>query len=187
MVLKTAECRPGPSCSKLTMSLVNDSLKFTSSDTQIFWYFLLKKMWVAFAVQKLLTFFQQKISKYCILNPLKQLTKWPLTSDQSHVLLLIIFLGLHVGLGTAKNKVPWCTAVFSKVPWYVPRYTKLNFAEITVKLPAVVAIWLICQHLMVYQFKPPQSSVLSFIFNEILIYIVYCYINLYFKLKISSG
>ena len=26
----------GPSCSKLTMSLVNDSLKFTSSDTQIY-------------------------------------------------------------------------------------------------------------------------------------------------------
>ena len=26
---------PGPSCSKLTMSLVNDSLKFTSNDTQI--------------------------------------------------------------------------------------------------------------------------------------------------------
>ena len=26
---------PGPSRSKLTMSLVNDSLKFTSSDTQI--------------------------------------------------------------------------------------------------------------------------------------------------------
>ena len=26
----------GPSCSKLTTSLVNDSLKFTSSDTQIF-------------------------------------------------------------------------------------------------------------------------------------------------------
>ena len=25
----------GPSCSKLTMSLVNNSLKFTSSDTQI--------------------------------------------------------------------------------------------------------------------------------------------------------
>ena len=30
----TKKC-PGPSCSKLTMSLVNDSLKFTSSDTQI--------------------------------------------------------------------------------------------------------------------------------------------------------
>ena len=27
--------KPGPSCSKLTTSLVNDSLKFTSSDTQI--------------------------------------------------------------------------------------------------------------------------------------------------------
>ena len=26
---------PGPSCSKLTTSLVNDSLKFKSSDTQI--------------------------------------------------------------------------------------------------------------------------------------------------------
>ena len=50
----------GPSCSKLTMSLVNDSLKFTSSDTQIRWNFLLKKMWVAFAVQKLLTFFSVK-------------------------------------------------------------------------------------------------------------------------------
>ena len=30
------EKRPGPSCSKLIMSLVNDSLKFTSSDTQIY-------------------------------------------------------------------------------------------------------------------------------------------------------
>ena len=29
------DSRSGPSCSKLTMSLVNDSLKFTSSDTQI--------------------------------------------------------------------------------------------------------------------------------------------------------
>ena len=33
----------GPSCSKLTMLLVNDSLKFTSNDTQISWNFLLKK------------------------------------------------------------------------------------------------------------------------------------------------
>ena len=33
----------GPSCSKLTTSLVNDSLKFRSSDTQICWIFLLKK------------------------------------------------------------------------------------------------------------------------------------------------
>ena len=31
--------RSGPSCSKLTTSLVNDSLKFTLSGTQIFWYF----------------------------------------------------------------------------------------------------------------------------------------------------
>ena len=40
------------------------------------------------------------------------------------------------------------------------------------KLPAVVAIWLLCQYL-IFKFKPPQSSVLSFIFNEVLIYIVY--------------
>ena len=57
-VLEPSSYCPGPSCSKLTISLVNDSLKFTSSDTQ-----------------KLLTFFQQKISEYCVLNPLKQLTK----------------------------------------------------------------------------------------------------------------
>ena len=35
--------RSGSSCSKLTMSLVNDLLKFTSIDTQICWNFLLKK------------------------------------------------------------------------------------------------------------------------------------------------
>ena len=45
--------------------------------------FFAEKMWVAFAVQKLLTFFQQKISEYCILNLLKQLTKWFLTSSLS--------------------------------------------------------------------------------------------------------
>ena len=39
-------CWSGPSCSKLTMSLVNDLLKFTSSGMQICWNFLLKKMWV---------------------------------------------------------------------------------------------------------------------------------------------
>ena len=33
--------------------------------------FFAEKMWVAFAVQKLLTFFQQNISEYCRLNPLK--------------------------------------------------------------------------------------------------------------------
>ena len=61
----------GPSCSKLMTLLVNDSLKFTSSDMQICWNFLLKKC----AMQKLLTFFQQKISEYCTQNPLKQLMK----------------------------------------------------------------------------------------------------------------
>ena len=44
----------GPNCSKLTMSLVNDSLKFASSDTQICWNFLLKKNVSSFS-----HFFQQ--------------------------------------------------------------------------------------------------------------------------------
>ena len=35
--------RQDPSCSKLMMSLVNDSLKFTLTDTQIRCNFLLKK------------------------------------------------------------------------------------------------------------------------------------------------
>ena len=35
--------RTGPSCSQLTMLLFNDLLKFTWSDTQIWWNFLLKK------------------------------------------------------------------------------------------------------------------------------------------------
>ena len=63
--------RPGPSCSKLTMSLVNDSLKFTSNDTQICCNFLLKKMWVAFAVQKLLTFFSAKNIRLLYIEPAK--------------------------------------------------------------------------------------------------------------------
>ena len=39
--------------------------------------FFAEKMWAAFAVQKLLTFFQQKLSEYYILSLLKQLMKWP--------------------------------------------------------------------------------------------------------------
>ena len=70
-------------------------------------------------------------------------------------------------LGTVKNKVPQNTAVFSRVLWYVPRYTAtvLNFAEVIVKLPAVVAIWFKCQYLMVNKFKPSQSSCAEFYFQ----------------------
>ena len=46
-VVKLQHNQSGPSCSKLTTSLVNDSFKFTSSDTQICWNYLLKKMWKA--------------------------------------------------------------------------------------------------------------------------------------------
>ena len=40
---RSCQYQSGPSCSKLTMSLVNDSLKFRSSDMRICWNFLLKK------------------------------------------------------------------------------------------------------------------------------------------------
>ena len=73
----------GPSCSKLTTSLVNDLLKFTSSDTQICWSFLLKKNVSSFCTAKATHIFPAKISEYCMLNPLKQLMKWPLTSSLS--------------------------------------------------------------------------------------------------------
>ena len=35
MLVSTLSYKTGPSCSKLTMSLVNDLLKFRSSDTRI--------------------------------------------------------------------------------------------------------------------------------------------------------
>ena len=57
-------CTTGPGCSKLTTSLVNISLKFQTLIFQIRQHFLLKKCENLFALQKLLSFFQQKISVY---------------------------------------------------------------------------------------------------------------------------
>ena len=54
-VLKCLYCiwgKPGPSCSKLMMSLVNVSLKLWSLNMAYMLIFLLKKMWVAFAFAK---------------------------------------------------------------------------------------------------------------------------------------
>ena len=50
----------GTSCSKLTMLLVNDALKFQMAILQIHCYSLLKKMLESFPMQRILTFFQQK-------------------------------------------------------------------------------------------------------------------------------
>ena len=54
--------RPGPSCSKLTTLLVNISLKFQMLISENSQYFLLKQC--EKLLQKLLSFFQQKISVY---------------------------------------------------------------------------------------------------------------------------
>ena len=54
--------------SKLTTSLVNVSLKFQTLISQISRYFFVEKMCEAFALQKLLSFFQQKISVYLVIK-----------------------------------------------------------------------------------------------------------------------
>ena len=64
--------RSGSSCSKLTMSLVNVSLKFKTliSNTGICQYFFVEKNVRSFciAMQKLLSLFQQKISVYLVIK-----------------------------------------------------------------------------------------------------------------------
>ena len=68
--------KSGASCSKLTMSLVKDSLKFQMAILQIHCYFLLKKCenplhckgFSHFFMQRVHTFFQQKITVYLLLK-----------------------------------------------------------------------------------------------------------------------
>ena len=60
--------RSGPGCSKLTTSLVNEMLKFQMLISQKCQYFLLEKCERLFALQKLLSFFQQKNSVYLFIK-----------------------------------------------------------------------------------------------------------------------
>ena len=60
--------RSGPGCSKLTMSLVNVSLKISHVNISNTPIFFVEKMREAFAVQKLLLLFQQKISVYLVIK-----------------------------------------------------------------------------------------------------------------------
>ena len=116
----------GPSCSKLTTSLVNDSLKFTLSDTQICWNFLLKKCEL-----KLLTFFQQKISEYCILNPLKQLMKWPLL---------------------VKLTMLWTTG-----PWVFARHKSEDIIHTAALIDLLVGQHICCSQAVLSPFQDPTS------------------------------
>ena len=68
--------KPGPSCLKLTMSLVNDSLKFTSSDTQIYFIFFSKKI-------RMLYIESAKTVNEMILNELVKLTTLWTTGPRS--------------------------------------------------------------------------------------------------------
>ena len=58
---------PGPGCSKLTTSLVNELLKIQTLISQIRQYFLLKKC----EKLLLLSFFQRKISVYLVIKSQK--------------------------------------------------------------------------------------------------------------------
>ena len=57
-----------PGCSELTMSLVNVPLKFQMLISEMCQYFFVEKMFEAFEVQKLPSFFQQKISVYLVIK-----------------------------------------------------------------------------------------------------------------------
>ena len=61
MFSRVDNCSPGASCSKLMMLLVNDSLKCQMTILQIRCYLFLI---ISFALQRILTFFQQKITVY---------------------------------------------------------------------------------------------------------------------------
>ena len=66
-IVASEHTTPGPICSKLMTSLVNERLKFhvNISDMPIFF---VEKTGEAFAMQKLFPFFQQKISMYWVVK-----------------------------------------------------------------------------------------------------------------------
>ena len=67
----------GPGCSKLTTSLVNVSLNLQTLISQICQFFFVEKMWEAFAMQKLLSFFSTKNFSVFGYKVVKHLTTWP--------------------------------------------------------------------------------------------------------------
>ena len=60
--------KSGPSCSKLTTSLVNVSLKFQTLISQICQHFLSKKCEKLLQCKSFTYFFQQKISVYLVIK-----------------------------------------------------------------------------------------------------------------------
>ena len=74
--------KTGASCSKLMMLLVNDLLKFQMAILEIHCYFCLKKCENP-AVQRILTFFQQKITVYLLLKLIYSLQIEALTTALS--------------------------------------------------------------------------------------------------------
>ena len=59
---QTVETSPGPGCSELKTSLVNETLKFQTLISQICQYFFMKKCEKLLQCKSFFSFFQKKIS-----------------------------------------------------------------------------------------------------------------------------
>ena len=75
--IQPLDLQTGPSCSKLTTSLVNDSLKFTSSDTQICWNFCWKNV-SSFCSAKATHIFSAKNIRILCIEPAKTVNEMTL-------------------------------------------------------------------------------------------------------------
>ena len=100
------------------------------------------------------------VSTRYLLSILFELAKWQLKTQKKWQIITSGIYQMHMRifrrrLGTARDNVPGYTTVFSRVLQYVPRYTAtvLNFAEVIVRLPAVVTILVDMPTLTVYKFK----------------------------------
>ena len=87
---------PGPGCSKLTMSLVNVSLKFQTLISEIWQYFLLKKWEKLLQCKSFSHLFNKKFSVFAY-KGVKQLMSWPLNE--------------LVKLTMLWTTGPWCSSV----------------------------------------------------------------------------
>ena len=122
--------RAGPGCSKLTMSLVNDSLKFTSSDTQICRNFLLKKCEHIFSAKniRILCIESPKTVNEMTLNELVKLTTLWTTGPWSLLQQTTLWNAFYsfprkLGLTVHVNRLLACE---SSATW-MPKNNKTNF------------------------------------------------------------
>ena len=116
--IQTGTSWSGPSCSKLTTSLANDSLKFTSSDTQICWNFLLKKCHIFSAkhIWILYTESAKTVNKMTLNELVKLTTLWTLTGP---------WLGGLISRLLGRFSVAWIHVPISRANFYSPMFIEV--------------------------------------------------------------